>query len=79
MRMVKDGRIFRPGRRNNIINCLKGYLAYVSEYPETEQLKSAKQPLEITIHNLESIFFPGMTGRQRVSGFGHFVCEAPPW
>jgi hypothetical protein len=59
----KDRRIFRPARRNNIVNCLKSCLAYISKYPETEELKSAKQSLEITIDNLESIFFPGMTGR----------------
>jgi hypothetical protein len=35
---------------------------YISKFPETDELKSAKQSLEITIHNLESIFFPGMTG-----------------
>jgi hypothetical protein len=38
-------------------------MTYILKYPETEQLKSAKQSLEITIHNLESIFFPGMTGK----------------
>jgi hypothetical protein len=59
----KDGRIFRPARRNNVVNCLRACLAYITKFPETEELKSAKQSLEITIHNLESIFFPGMTGR----------------
>jgi hypothetical protein len=59
----KDRRIFRPARRNNIVNCLRSCLAYISKFPETDELKSAKQSLEITIHNLESIFFPGMTGR----------------
>ncbi len=54
----KDGRIFRPARRNNIVNSLKACLAYISKYPEAKRLKSAKQTLEITIHNLESIFFP---------------------
>lgn len=59
----KDGRLFRPARRNNAVNCLSACLAYISRFPETDELKAAKQNLEITIHNLKSITFPGMTGR----------------
>ena len=59
----KDGRLFRPARRDNVVNCLNACLAYISRFPETDELKMAKHHLETTIHNLKSITFPGMTGR----------------
>jgi hypothetical protein len=63
-RAGRKGKLFRPARRDNAVSCLKAALAYASGISDdTMDMKQFRQDLEIDIHNLELIHFPGMSGR----------------
>lgn len=55
------GKIYRPQRRENVVNFLRAYLAHVPETDETEKLRD---DLDGAITVLERVFFPGMRGRR---------------
>ena len=55
------GKIFRPQRRDNVVNFLRAYLAKIPRTDETERLRS---DLQSAIEALKNVFFPGMNGRR---------------
>lgn len=63
-RAGRNGELFRPARRDNVVSCLKSALAYASRVPDdSPDMVRFRQCLGIYIHNLELIHFPGMSGR----------------
>jgi hypothetical protein len=64
MHAGKDGKLFRPARRDNALNCLRAALAYASKVSDdTSDMVRFIEDTKIDIHNLETIHFPGMAGR----------------
>jgi hypothetical protein len=60
----KDGKMFRPARRDNAVICLKAGLAYAIKFADSNpKVAQFVELLKIDIHNLETIHFPGMAGR----------------
>lgn len=55
------GTIYRPQKRDNVVNFLRAYLAQVPQSDRTEKLRA---DLQYTIDALENVFFPGMSGRR---------------
>lgn len=55
------GKIHRPQRRDNVVNFLIEYLAYVPQRGDTEKLRD---DLKLTIGLLKNVYFPGMSGRR---------------
>jgi len=64
MRAGKDGKLFRPARRDNVVRCLEAGLAYAArvEDDSSEMVQFIKD-IKIDINNLQCIHFPGMSGR----------------
>jgi hypothetical protein len=64
MRKGKDGKLFRPARRDNAVRCLRAGLAYASRVSDdSRDMIQFIENTKIDIHNLETIHFPGMSGR----------------
>jgi hypothetical protein len=64
MRKGKDRKLFRPARRDNAVRCLKAGLAYASRVSDdSRDMVQFIESTKIDIHNLETIHFPGMSGR----------------
>jgi hypothetical protein len=64
MRKGKDGKLFRPARRDNVIRCLNAGLIYASRVSDdSRDMIQFIEGTKIDIHNLETIHFPGMSGR----------------
>ncbi|WP_334500354.1 hypothetical protein [Bradyrhizobium sp. AZCC 1678] len=64
MRPGKDGKLFRPARRDNAVRCLKAALAYAARvHDDSLDMKRFIDDTKIDAHNLETIHFPGMSGR----------------
>jgi hypothetical protein len=64
MRPGKDGRLFRPARRDNAVRCLAAALSYaVNVNDDSPDIVKFIQGIKTDIHNLETILFPGMSGR----------------
>jgi hypothetical protein len=64
MRRGKDGKLTRSARRDNVVRCLKAVLVYASQMSdESREMVTFLKDLEVDIHNLETIDFPGMSGR----------------
>jgi hypothetical protein len=54
-------KLFRPRRRDNVVNFLRAYLANVPQSGENGRLVGA---LQQAIDMLERVYFPGMSGRR---------------
>lgn len=60
----KDGKLSRPAKRDNVVRCLEAALHYVSNADDEKvNFSNFSRDLEIDIHNLKTIDFPGMRGR----------------
>lgn len=63
----KDGRLFRPARRDNVVRSLEECLQFLaslqSRLKNEGDLKPIIERLEIAIHNLKNIEFLGMSTR----------------
>lgn len=54
-------KLYRPQRRDNVVNFLRAYRARIPENDNTEELRTV---LLRAIERLEDVFFPGMSGRR---------------
>lgn len=64
MRKGKDGKLFRPARRDNILRCLRAGLMRASMASDDSRAMTLfVSDTKIDIQNLERIRFPGMSGR----------------
>lgn len=60
----KDGRLFRPARRDNVVRCLEAGILYASKISDGDpDIARFVEGTKIDIHNLKSLHFPGMSGR----------------
>lgn len=57
----RGSKIFRPQRRDNVVNFLR---AYLTRLPQDNETKRLRKNLELAINVLDSIFFPGMSGKR---------------
>lgn len=58
----KDGKLFRPARRDNVVRCLEACLYYAStESDDSDAMQKFRTDLKIDISILRSIRFPGMS------------------
>lgn len=55
------GKIFRPQKRDDVVNFLR---AYLDQVPRSEEFKRLKTDLGHAIEALTNVFFPGMSGRR---------------
>ena len=60
MRPGKNGKIFRPARRDNIVNCLAICDLRLGEIDQTDRIARIREDLKVSISLLKGLSFPGM-------------------
>ena len=64
MRAGRNGKIFRPARRDNVVRCLEACVRLLTMRPETEEITKLKTNWQYAIDVLRAVYFPGMTARR---------------
>lgn len=62
MRRGKDGKLFRPARRDNAVRCLLACVAYLLTMPDNGDTSKLKSELQNAVDVLDTVDFPGMSG-----------------
>lgn len=59
----KDGKLYRPARRDNVVRCLQSCFAYLSTLPDADDdMSKLKGELQNALEILKRVDFPGMSG-----------------
>jgi hypothetical protein len=58
----KDGKLFRPARRDSVVRCLMACVVRLSTQPDNYDANKLKKELQKVINILDSVDFPGMSG-----------------
>ena len=59
----KDGKLFRPARRDNIVRCLQACTTSLSSVPTNDDTTKLNSELNNSVAKLRGVHFPGMSGR----------------
>lgn len=64
MRAGRDGRLFRPARRDNVVRCLQACVSRLLKEPQEAEIVDVISKWRAAINWLEAVYFPGMTGQR---------------